>query len=93
MVKLSLGFPLFLDPHVFYSRVMPASAVGLLIGNLYYAWQAHRLARREARSDVCALPFGLSIILLVTFVFLVMYPAKVRALNAGLDRRRQAWPP
>ncbi|HEY1765642.1 MAG TPA: hypothetical protein VGF85_12020 [Opitutaceae bacterium] len=85
MVKLSLGFPLFLDPHVFYSRVMPASAVGLLIGNLYYAWQAHRLARREARSDVCALPFGLSIILLVTFVFLVMYPAKVRALNAGLD--------
>lgn len=86
MVKLSLGFPLFLDPHVFYSRVMPASAVGLLIGNLYYAWQAHRLARRERRDDVCALPFGLSIILLVTFVFLVLYPAKVRALDAGLSQ-------
>jgi AGZA family xanthine/uracil permease-like MFS transporter len=84
MVKLSLGFPLYLDPHLFYSRLMPASAVGLLIGNLYYAWQAHRLARREKRIDVCALPFGLSIILLVTFVFLVLYPAKVRALNAGL---------
>jgi adenine/guanine/hypoxanthine permease len=64
---------------------MPASAVGLLIGNLYYAWQAHRLARRENRADVCALPFGMSIILLVTFVFLVLYPAKVRALNAGLS--------
>jgi adenine/guanine/hypoxanthine permease len=85
MVKLSLGFPLYLDPHLFYSRLMPASAVGLLIGNLYYAWQAHRLARREKRTDVCALPFGLSIILLVTFVFLVLYPAKVRALNAGLS--------
>ena len=60
MVKLSLGFPLYLDPHLFYSRLMPASAVGLLIGNLYYAWLAHRLARREKRTDVCALPFGLA---------------------------------
>jgi adenine/guanine/hypoxanthine permease len=85
MVKLCLGFPLHLDPHLFYSRIMPATAVGLLIGNLYYAWQAHRLARREKRIDVCALPFGLSIILLVTFVFLVLYPAKVRALNAGMS--------
>jgi len=85
LVKLSLGFPLYLDPHLFYSRLMPATAVGLLIGNFYYAWQAHRLARREHRTDVCALPFGLSIILLVTFVFLVLYPAKVRALNAGLS--------
>ncbi len=86
MVKLSLGFPLFLDPHVFYARVLPATAVGLLIGNLYYAWQAHRLARLENRQNVCALPFGLSIILLVTFVFLVLYPAKVRALNAGMGQ-------
>jgi AGZA family xanthine/uracil permease-like MFS transporter len=85
MVKLSLGFPLFLDPHIFYSRLMPATAVGLLIGNLYYARQAHLLARRENRDDACALPFGLSIILLVTFVFLVLYPAKVRALSAGLS--------
>jgi AGZA family xanthine/uracil permease-like MFS transporter len=84
MAKLSLGFPLYLDPHLFYSRLMPASAVGLLIGNLYYAWQAHRLARQETRDDVCALPFGLSIILLVTFVFMVMYPAKARAEAAGL---------
>ena len=94
MVKLSLGFPLNLDPHLFYSRLMPATAVGLLIGNLYYAWQAHRLARKESRTDVCALPFGLSIILLVTFVFLIMYPAKVRALNAGMsevDASMAAW--
>lgn len=85
MAKLSLGFPLFLDPHLFYSRLMPATAAGLILGNGYYAWQAHRLARREGRENVCALPFGLSIILLVTFVFLVMYPAKIRAEHAGLS--------
>jgi len=83
MAKLCLGFPLFLDPKLFYTHLMPASAVGLLIGNGYYAWQAHRLARREGRSDVCALPFGLSIILVVTFVFMIMVPAKARAEAAG----------
>jgi AGZA family xanthine/uracil permease-like MFS transporter len=85
MAKLSLGFPLFLDPHLFYTRLLPASATGLIIGNGYYAWQARRLARREGRTDVCALPFGLSIILLVTFVFLILYPAKLRAEAAGLS--------
>jgi len=84
MAKLSLGFPLYLDPHLFYSRLLPASAAGLVIGNGYYAWQAHRLARKEQRRDVCALPFGLSIILLITFVFLIMYPAKLKAEHAGL---------
>jgi AGZA family xanthine/uracil permease-like MFS transporter len=94
MAKLSLGFPLFLEPHLFYSRLLPASAAGLIIGNCYYAWQARRLARREGRADVCSLPFGLSIILLVTFVFLIMYPAKVRAEAAGLsgaDASMAAW--
>ena len=84
MAKLCLGFPLFLDPKLFYTHLMPASAVGLLIGNGYYAWQAHQLAKKEKRDDVCALPFGLSVILLVTFVFMIMLPAKARAEAAGL---------
>jgi adenine/guanine/hypoxanthine permease len=85
MAKLCLGFPLNLDPDFFYSRVLPASAIGLIIGNVFYAWQARRLAAREGRDDVCALPFGLSIVFLITFVFLIMYPAKLAAERAGLS--------
>jgi len=41
-------------------RILPAVAFSILFGNLFYAWQAHRLARRTGRSDVTAIPFGIN---------------------------------
>lgn len=43
-----------------------------------------RLAQQEGRSDVCALPFGINIITLIAFVFLVLYPAKFIGEAQGL---------
>ncbi|HUU83060.1 MAG TPA: NCS2 family permease [Phycisphaerae bacterium] len=57
-----------------FSRILPGAAVSLLIGNLFYAWQAHRLARRENRSDVCALPYGINTPSLLVYVFFVIAP-------------------
>ncbi|MBO9711658.1 hypothetical protein [Sphingomonas sp.] len=74
-----LGFP----GELVFGRIMPAVAVGLVIGNGFYAWQALRLARAEGRDDVCAIPFGASIITVVVNVFLVMYPVQQGALAAG----------
>ena len=54
----------------------PGVAISFLVGNLYYAWLAVRLARREGRTDVCALPYGISTPGLIAHVFLVMLPAK-----------------
>jgi AGZA family xanthine/uracil permease-like MFS transporter len=58
-----------------YDLVLPGAAVSLVIGNLFYAWQAHRLARREGRSDVTALPYGINTPSLIIYVFFVMMPA------------------
>ncbi len=55
-------------------RVLPGAAVSLLVGNLFYAWQARRLARREGRDDVTALPFGINTVSLFAFVLFVMAP-------------------
>jgi len=55
-------------------RILPAAAVSILIGNLFYAWQAHRLARREGRSDVTALPYGINTPSLLVYIFFVMAP-------------------
>ena len=47
-----LGFP----DELLYGRVLPAVAVSLVVGNLFYAWQAKRLAARtgrSARSVIC----------------------------------------
>jgi len=56
------------------SRILPGAAVSLVVGNLFYAWQARRLARREGRRDVTALPFGINTISLFAFVLFVMAP-------------------
>ena len=83
-----LGFP----PPLVYGRVLPGVAVSLLVGNLFYAWQARRLALRTGRTDVCALPYGINTVSLFAFVFLVMLPAKLAAQAAGdPDPARTAW--
>jgi AGZA family xanthine/uracil permease-like MFS transporter len=75
-----------------YGRVLPGAAVSLLVGNLFYAWQAHRLAAASGRTDVCALPYGINTVSLFGHVFLVMLPAKLAAEAAGADDPvRVAW--
>src|SRR5205823_5978216 len=66
-----------------YGRVLPGVAVSLLVGNLFYAWQAHRLAARTGRTDVTALPYGINTPSVLAYVFLVMLPVKEDALKTG----------
>ena len=75
-----LGF----SPALVYGRILPGVAVSFLVGNLFYAWQALALARREGRDDVCALPYGISTPGLFAHVFLVMLPARQLALARGI---------
>jgi AGZA family xanthine/uracil permease-like MFS transporter len=79
LCRTVLGFP----DELVTGRILPGAAVSLLVGNLFYAWQAKRLADRTGRSDVCALPYGINTVSLIAHVFLVMLPAKVAAQNAG----------
>jgi AGZA family xanthine/uracil permease-like MFS transporter len=74
------------SPDVFYGHVLPAAAVSLIIGNVFYAWQARALARRENRTDVCALPYGLCLFTVLAFSLFVMLPAQQAALARGLAK-------
>lgn len=40
-------------------RMLPGSALGVLVGDLAYSLLALRLARRTGRDDVCAMPLGI----------------------------------
>lgn len=51
-------------------RILPGAAVSILLGNLFYAWQA----RRTGRANATALPFGINTPSLLAFIFLVMRP-------------------
>ncbi|QBI19543.1 NCS2 family permease [Egibacter rhizosphaerae] len=68
---LGFGYP----PEIVFGRVIPGAAVAVLAGNLYYAWMAARLARREQRTDVTALAYGISTPVMFVFLFGVSLPA------------------
>lgn len=88
LCRTVLGFP----AELIYGRILPAAAVSLLVGNLYYARQALRLAAASGRHDVCALPYGINTVSLFAYVFLVMLPARLAAEAAGAaDPARIAW--
>jgi AGZA family xanthine/uracil permease-like MFS transporter len=83
-----LGF----SPGLIYGKILPGVAISFLVGNLFYAWQALQLAKRENRTDVCALPYGISTPAIFAHVFLVMFPAKQLAIAHGMaDPERFAW--
>lgn len=71
------------DAEFIYRRILPGAAVSLLVGNLFYAFQAHWVARRERRSDVTALPYGINTPSLLVYVFFVMKPAYDRTHDAA----------
>ncbi len=63
--------------------ILPGVAVSILIGNIFYAWQAHRL-RAEGRNDVTALPYGINTPSLLVYIFFVMLPVYSRTGDARL---------
>ena len=89
LTQLSLMVLNFPDDLVF-GRILPALGLALPIGNLYYAYMAYRLAKKENRTDVTALPYGPSVPHMFVVVFLVMLPTFLKtndpiiAWQAGL---------
>ncbi len=73
-----------------FGRILPALGIALPLGNIWYAILARRLARRENRSDVAALPYGPSVPHMFIVVLVVMLPVYIqsndplKAWRAGL---------
>ena len=70
--------------------ILPALGVELLIGNIFYFILARRLARRERRDDVTAMPYGPSVPHMFLVTLVIMLPTylatddPIRAWEAGL---------
>jgi len=65
-------------------RIVPGTALGVLVGDLAYTWLAVRLMRRTGRDDVTAMPFGIDTPTLFAMVFGVLGPVKVATGDAML---------
>ena len=69
-------------PDFVLTRMIPGTAVGVLLGDLVFTWMAFRLARKSGRSDVTAMPLGLDTPSTFGVSFLVLLPA----LSAGFEK-------
>src|ERR687891_907723 len=74
------GFP----PELITGRILPGAAVSILLGNLFYAWQARQLMRETGRDDVTALPYGINTPSLFAYMFLIMGPIYQETKNPTL---------
>ncbi|MGL4449633.1 MAG: xanthine/uracil/vitamin C permease, partial [Sarcina sp.] len=65
-----LGWP----DELVYGRVIPGMSIGLLLSGLYYAYMAYKLGQKEGRSDVTALPSGVSTPAMFVILYGVIMP-------------------
>ena len=79
-----------LPDDIVFGRILPALGIALPLGNLWYAYLAYQMAKREGRTDVAAMPYGPSVPHMFIVVFGVMLPIylqtndPIRAWQAGL---------
>src|SRR5262245_42408923 len=69
-----------------YGRMFPGTAFGVLFGDLVYSWLAFRLAKKEGRDDVTAMPLGLDAPSMIGMAFAVLGPAFVAAKTSLPER-------
>jgi adenine/guanine/hypoxanthine permease len=63
------------SPQFVLTRMIPGTALGVLLGDLVYTWMAFRLARRSGSPDVTAMPLGLDTPSTFGVAFFVLLPA------------------
>jgi AGZA family xanthine/uracil permease-like MFS transporter len=76
------------------TRMIPGTAVGVLVGDLIFTLMAFRLARKSRRTDVTAMPLGLDTPSTFGAVFLILGPAFLAAKGRGLSpdqAAKEAW--
>jgi len=78
-------FVLGIPPQVVFGRMLPGLALALLAGLSGYYWLAGRLATKEGRLDITALPYGISTPILFVYLFMIMKPVAARAVADGLS--------
>ena len=61
-----------------FGRILPALGLMMCLSTFYYAWLAYNLAKKTGRSDVCALPSGVSVPHMFIVTFVIMLPITLR---------------
>src|ERR1700753_427067 len=75
---------------IVFQRILAAPGLRMLLSTMYSAFLAYRLAKKTGRSDVCALPSGISVPHMFIVTFVIMLPVElatggpIKGWQAGL---------
>jgi AGZA family xanthine/uracil permease-like MFS transporter len=73
-----LRFVLKMPDSLVFGHILPALGLMMCLSTFYYAWLAYRLAERTGRTDVCALPSGVSVPHMFIVTFVIMLPITIK---------------
>src|ERR1700689_4888103 len=73
-----LRFVLKMPDTLVFGRILPALGLMLCLSPMYYAYLAYSLAKKTGRSDVCALPSGISVPHMFIVTFVIMLPITLK---------------
>src|SRR5258707_2677849 len=85
-----LRYVLQMPDELIFKHILPATGLMMFLSTMYYAWLAYRLAKKTGRTDVCALPSGISVPHMFIVTLVIMLPIKLttgdpmKAWQAGL---------
>jgi AGZA family xanthine/uracil permease-like MFS transporter len=65
-------------------KILPGAAISILLGNLFFSWQAWKLGRDENRSNVTAMPYGINTVSLFAYIVFIMAPIYRQTNDASL---------
>src|SRR6202142_2142325 len=74
-----LRFVLKMPDSLVFGRILPAVGLMMFLSTMYYAFLAYRLAQKTGRSDVCALPSGISVPHMFIVTFVIMLPIALKS--------------
>ena len=72
-----IGWP----DELIFGRVIPGMSLGLMLGGLYYAYMGWKLYKKTGRTDITALPSGLSTPAMFVYLYGIVYPLHYSGLD------------
>ena len=73
-----LRFVLKMPDSLVFGRILPALGLMMCLSTFYYAFLAYKLAQKTGRTDVCALPSGVSVPHMFIVTFVIMLPITIK---------------
>ncbi len=77
LMQFVIGFP----KEILFGRIVPGLVLSLAVGNIYFAYMAYKLAKKEGRNDVTAVPYGISVPHYFLVTFAIMLPLKLNGVD------------